>query len=173
MNANVFVVGNAIKYTRKLDEMFKALDESGVITEARLNSLLHDPTVKAYFETLDLDVHEGTALFHILDNGDGEVTREEFIDGILRCKGPARAIDQLVMHAEMKQLESKIAQFIRPLVSKLVQTLVFFCMLGSAKVAGQLSSNRGTSGTSSSNSPMTSFLRVFRFGSDSERASQS
>ena len=35
-------------------------------------------------------------------------------------------------------------------------------MLGSAKVAGQLSSNRGTSGTSSSNSPMTSFLRVFR-----------
>ena len=35
--------------------------------------------------------------------------------------------DQLVMHAEMKQLESKIAQFIRPLVSKLVQTLVFFC----------------------------------------------
>jgi len=146
-------------YTRKLDEMFKALDESGVITEARLNSLLHDPTVKAYFETLDLDVHEGTALFHILDNGDGEVTREEFIDGILRCKGPARAIDQLVMHAEMKQLESKIAQFIS--------------MLGSAKVAGQLSSNRGTSRTSSSNSPMTSFLRVFRFGSDSERASQS
>ncbi|CAE7911691.1 scn4aa [Symbiodinium necroappetens] len=97
------------------------------------------------YVTIIVSRHEGTALFHILDNGDGEVTREEFIDGILRCKGPARAIDQLVMHAELKQLESKIAQFIRT--------------LGSAKIAGQLNSNRGTS---SSSSPTTSFLRFFR-----------
>ena len=45
-------------------------------------------------------------MFHLIDNGDGEaggrrqgdvapkVTLEEFIDGIMRCKGPARAIDQ-------------------------------------------------------------------------------
>ena len=26
--------------------------------------------------------------------GEGQVTYEDFIDGILRCKGPARAIDQ-------------------------------------------------------------------------------
>ena len=40
------------------------------------------------------DVHESTALFHILDDGDGGVTLDEFIDGMVRCKGPARAIDQ-------------------------------------------------------------------------------
>ena len=33
-----------------------------------------EPKVIAYLQTLDLDVHEGHALFHILDNGDGEAT---------------------------------------------------------------------------------------------------
>ena len=80
---------------------------------------------------------EGVALFHLLDNGDGEVTLEdlpgtyhvqaavqptfhcwqgcstteavshqfapvnaqEFVDGILRCKGQARAIDQVAIHS--------------------------------------------------------------------------
>lgn len=80
-----------------------------MITEERLNAMLENPRVKAYFETLDLAVHEGTALFHILDNGDGEVTLEEFIDGILRCKGPARAIDQVAMQADLKGLDQKIS----------------------------------------------------------------
>ena len=30
--------------------------------------------VKDYLQSMDLDVHEGRALFHILDNGDGEAT---------------------------------------------------------------------------------------------------
>ncbi|CAL1125698.1 unnamed protein product [Cladocopium goreaui] len=74
-----------------------------------LKGIPENPRVKAYFETLDLAVHEGTALFHILDNGDGEVTLEEFIDGILRCKGPARAIDQVAMQADLKGLDQKIS----------------------------------------------------------------
>ena len=41
-----------------------------------------------------LELCAGRALFHLLDNGDGEVTLDEFIDGIMRCKGNARAIDQ-------------------------------------------------------------------------------
>ena len=34
-----------------------------------------DPQVMAHLQTLELDVHEGTALFHLLDNGDGEALR--------------------------------------------------------------------------------------------------
>lgn len=99
------------QYVEKLEVMFKAIDETGngMITEERLNQLLSNPTVRAYLETLDLAVPEGTALFHILDNGDGEVTLEEFIDGILRCKGPARAIDQVALHADIRQLDQKLA----------------------------------------------------------------
>lgn len=28
------------------------------------------------------------------DNGDGVITHSEFVDGIVRCKGPARAMEQ-------------------------------------------------------------------------------
>ncbi|CAK9027574.1 unnamed protein product [Durusdinium trenchii] len=84
-----------------------------MITEERLNAMLENPRVKAYFDTLDLAVHEGTALFHILDNGDGEVTLEEFIDGVLRCKGPARAIDQVAMQADLKMLDQKLTVLMR------------------------------------------------------------
>mmetsp|Transcript_30616 Transcript_30616/g.68802 ORF Transcript_30616/g.68802 Transcript_30616/m.68802 type:complete len:597 (-) Transcript_30616:125-1915(-) len=106
------------QYVSKLEMMFKAIvDDSGnsMITEERLNALLSHPTVKAYLETLDLAVPEGTALFNILDNGDGEVTLEEFIDGILRCKGPARAIDQVALHADLRQLDTKLMRMVEVL----------------------------------------------------------
>ncbi|CAJ1348651.1 unnamed protein product [Effrenium voratum] len=96
-------------YVKKLETIFQSIREAnGMISQARLEETLEDPKVKAYFQTLEVDVHEGTALFHILDNGDGEVTLEEFIDGILRCKGPARAIDQVAMQAEMRQMSAKL-----------------------------------------------------------------
>ncbi|CAE7252365.1 TPC1B [Symbiodinium natans] len=98
-------------YVMKLKALFQALDSTGngIITQDVLNQLLEDPKVIAHFQILELDVHEGAALFHVLDDGDGEITCEEFIDGILRCHGPARAIDQLAMHAEMRQLSDTLA----------------------------------------------------------------
>eukprot|EP00439_Symbiodinium_sp_Y106_P072405 s2309_g13.t1 len=74
----------------------------------QLAEILDQTAVKDYLQSMDLDVHEGRALFHILDNGDGEVTLDEFIDGIMRCKGPARAIDQVAMSADMKNLDKKV-----------------------------------------------------------------
>ena len=105
------------KYVEKLEKIFKKLDESGegLITKAQLHQVFQDPKVKAYFQTLDVDVHEGTELFGILDDGDGEVTLDEFINGILRCKGPAKAIDQLAMHADVRQLKRKILRLERAL----------------------------------------------------------
>lgn len=102
------------KLVERLEGMFKVMDEtgSGIITEARLQEILANPKVTAYFATLDLDVHEGIALFHLLDNGDGEVTQEEFISGILRCKGEARAIEQVAMHSELRILGRKVNKLI-------------------------------------------------------------
>ncbi|CAE7463845.1 unnamed protein product [Symbiodinium sp. KB8] len=84
------------EYVEKLEQVFHAMDDSGdgMITEERLTNILANPVAKAYFQTLDVDIYESAALFHLLDNGDGEVTLEEFIEGIMRCKGQARAIDQ-------------------------------------------------------------------------------
>ncbi|CAK8990219.1 unnamed protein product [Durusdinium trenchii] len=106
------------QYVNKLEGIFRAIDDSGngLISEERLSYILSNPKVAAYFQTLDLDVHEGAALFHLLDNGDGEVTLDEFIDGIMRCKGPARAIDQVAMHAEIKNLDTKVTKLFKKLM---------------------------------------------------------
>ncbi|CAK9000774.1 Ankyrin repeat domain-containing protein 17 [Durusdinium trenchii] len=92
------------KYVDKLEAIFKAIDTTGdgMITEERLAEMLANPVVQTYFQTLDVDVHESAALFHLMDNGDGEVTLEEFIHGIMRCKGHARALDQVAMQNQIK-----------------------------------------------------------------------
>lgn len=114
------------EYVEKLEGIFKAIDDGGdgMITEERLTYIMDNPKVKAYFQTLDVDVHEGAALFHILDDGDGECTLEEFIGGILRCKGPARAIDQVAMMADLRLLDKKLSKLMEALSdSSLITTL--------------------------------------------------
>ena len=37
-----------------------------------------------------------------------KVTLDEFINGILRCKGNARAIDQLAMHSDIRQVTKRL-----------------------------------------------------------------
>lgn len=103
------------EYLQKLEDVFAAIDDSGdgMITEEKLAKVFSNPTAVAYFQTLDIDVSESAALFHILDNGDGEVTHEEFIDGIMRCKGPARAMDQVAMLADLRQLDTKMSKVMR------------------------------------------------------------
>ena len=46
-----------------------------------------------------------------------QVTLEEFTDGLLRCKGPARAVEQVAMQAELRQLDGKLKKVLR-LLSK-------------------------------------------------------
>ena len=65
--------------------------------------MLRNEKVAAYFQTLDLDVHEGAtkkirssersrgvALFHLLDNGDGEASIPSFYSKVLLVWGSRR-----------------------------------------------------------------------------------
>lgn len=120
------------QYVAKLRALFTTIDNknTGMITEKQLKQVLDHPNIHAYLETLGLDVKEGVALFHILDDGvprlqvastslrslshgfftseDGQVTLQEFINGIMHCKGEARAIDQVIMQAELRQLARRV-----------------------------------------------------------------
>ena len=97
------------KYIKKLEAVFTAIDAdgSGRINEEELAHVLSLPDVHAHLSTLDVDVKETAALFHLLDDGDGQVTRDEFINGIIHCKGQARAIDQVIMQSELRQLAKR------------------------------------------------------------------
>ena len=53
-----------------------------------------DEAVKAYFESMDLDVWDAWSFFKLLDlDSGGAVEIEEFLMGCLRLRGSARAID--------------------------------------------------------------------------------
>ena len=49
------------KYVQKLEGIFRAIDKTGkgMVTEARLNDIMSNPSVKAYFRSLDVDLHQG------------------------------------------------------------------------------------------------------------------
>ncbi|CAK9115964.1 unnamed protein product [Durusdinium trenchii] len=102
------------EYVDRLEQTFHSIDnsEDGVLTEARLTEALANPKVKAYFATLEIDVQEGAVLFHLLDNGDGEVTLDEFISGVMRCKGPAKAIDTFALQRDLGKLDHKISKLV-------------------------------------------------------------
>ena len=40
---------------------------------------------------------------------------DEFVDGIMRCRGQARAVDQVAMRAELRQLDAKVVQLLQAL----------------------------------------------------------
>jgi len=103
------------EYVERLETTFHSIDnsEDGVLTESRLTEILANPKVKAYFATLEIDVQEGAALFHLLDNGDGEVTLDEFISGVMRCKGPAKAIDTFALQRDLSKLDHKVAALLK------------------------------------------------------------
>lgn len=47
-----------------------------------------------------------------------QVTLDEFVDGILRCRGPARALDQVAMRADLKNLDVKVNALVHFLGAK-------------------------------------------------------
>merc|ERR1712157_356755 len=84
-------------------------DNSGQLSWEEFKTHLEDNRVKAYFQTLDLDIRKAHTLFKLLDrNGSGGVGIEEFLDGCLRLRGEAKSLD---MNLVIYQLETLIKGF--------------------------------------------------------------
>jgi len=97
-------------YARKLQTMFKVLDKSGdgKISWDEFQVLLSDDVTKAWAAAMEIDTRELQELFTYLDTGDGEVTLDEFMEGIPKMKGNARSTDSVHMLALARRLEHKI-----------------------------------------------------------------
>jgi len=69
-------------------------DQSGTVTWAEFEQALNDPNKRKLFKVMDVDPSEARGLFVLMDTANaGEVSVEEFMQGCLRLRGPARAID--------------------------------------------------------------------------------
>merc|ERR1719189_3113084 len=80
-------------YLRHIDNLFTLLDESGdgYISRDEFDSALQQPRVRHWFAALEVDVSDVPKLFQMLEDGDGQVSKEDFIDGLKRVKGAAQS----------------------------------------------------------------------------------
>mmetsp|Transcript_75122 Transcript_75122/g.174201 ORF Transcript_75122/g.174201 Transcript_75122/m.174201 type:complete len:328 (-) Transcript_75122:142-1125(-) len=86
-------------FVSKLSDLFQEADTNGdgYLTMNELQTVLDYPKVRLWMSVVGLDVSDATAIFEILDDGDGRVSQEEFINGIMRLKGYARSTDAVVI----------------------------------------------------------------------------
>eukprot|EP00930_Biecheleria_cincta_P017866 TRINITY_DN1408_c0_g3_i1.p1 TRINITY_DN1408_c0_g3~~TRINITY_DN1408_c0_g3_i1.p1 ORF type:complete len:1031 (-),score=230.78 TRINITY_DN1408_c0_g3_i1:34-3126(-) len=94
--AHAQVVAEA-KTQAELKHMFNMLDEdgSGALSREEFTDVLDDVGFLRQMKMLDIDLEELPDIFDILDDGDGEVTTEEFCMGICRLQGVAMSRDML------------------------------------------------------------------------------
>lgn len=100
------------KYRNQLCEVFHNLDESGngAITKEEFVAAMANPVLRKYLSVLGIDVYEVRSLFDVIDGekGDGQIEAQEFIDGLLRLKGQARAIDMITLLHEGRKTTKHI-----------------------------------------------------------------
>eukprot|EP00931_Biecheleriopsis_adriatica_P045096 TRINITY_DN25845_c0_g1_i1.p1 TRINITY_DN25845_c0_g1~~TRINITY_DN25845_c0_g1_i1.p1 ORF type:complete len:549 (-),score=86.14 TRINITY_DN25845_c0_g1_i1:99-1745(-) len=98
------------KYSTKLHIAFLKMDESGdgMISRDEFKVIMHDPLVQNIMHLLELEVHEGDMLFDILDDGDGHISYDEFIGGVMRLKGTARSLDMIALRNDLHKLRNEL-----------------------------------------------------------------
>lgn len=94
----------------ELQEFFALMDEdkSGKITQEELFNAARQRKVRQKLRALDIMPKDMDDLWDILDDGDGELDVDEFVNGIRRLRGEARAKDILRIQKELRMLESSV-----------------------------------------------------------------
>merc|ERR1711959_464594 len=80
----------------------------GHICLDEFTKMIEEPRVKTWLAVLELEVNEITGLFELLDNGDGSISFEEFIAGVMRMRGSAKAVDLVTLIYENKKVISAL-----------------------------------------------------------------
>merc|ERR1712107_745231 len=105
----------AQSFAKKLRYLFEQLDESGdgILTYDEFEALVHDDKMLALLSSLEVEANDLEELFKLLDNGDGELACDEFVEGAARVKGAARGIDVVVTLTTVKRLERTVHELVQ------------------------------------------------------------
>jgi len=105
------------KYAEEMLDFFHAADQSndGYLTLDEFQQMLDDDRVKTWLSLMEIDILEISEFFYLLAGEDGLVSPQEFVRGILRCKGMARSQDVIAilhsthrMHRELSEMRTKL-----------------------------------------------------------------
>mmetsp|Transcript_89865 Transcript_89865/g.159879 ORF Transcript_89865/g.159879 Transcript_89865/m.159879 type:complete len:421 (-) Transcript_89865:78-1340(-) len=104
-----------LKYAAKVRKLFASVDVSddGSINFEEFSELVHSPMLKFWMSQLDLEYHDLCGLFEFLDNGKGEITLRDFLDGASRLKGSAKAIDVWRLEVKLEVLLGQVLKSVQ------------------------------------------------------------
>lgn len=85
-------------------------DYSGTVSLAEFTKVVQEPRVAHWLGEVGLDLNEMTGLFGLLDDGDGQVSMEEFLAGATRIRGTARSADVVTLIYENRRMMSDLKE---------------------------------------------------------------
>jgi voltage-gated sodium channel len=93
----------------ELYKIFQEVDEdgSGKLTKEEFLDVLDDVAFIRKMKQLDIDLVELPEIFGILDDGDGVLTAEEFISGLMKMHGPCQSKDMLKATRTMMKCQGR------------------------------------------------------------------
>jgi len=91
---------------KDLSALFDEADTNGdsALDMEELDRLLLHPKVCVWLAELGVDASDTQLLFDLLDDGDGQLSKQEFVGGITRLKGEARAQDLVPVAAKCSKI---------------------------------------------------------------------
>jgi len=110
-----FVVDTFVQKCREqqqeISDLFDSidLDKTGRISCEEMAKALQKDNIAAYFQHLEVEVSKVEVLFHVLDsNGNGTISRDEFMQGLRKLHGAANATDVADMIIEEQKMNEKL-----------------------------------------------------------------
>lgn len=85
-------------------------DTGGSLSRREFEQVLKDSRVQAWLAQLELEVNEVRGLFLLLDDGDGNLSFEEFMSGIMRLRGGAKNVDLITLLYENKKIHMELIE---------------------------------------------------------------
>ncbi|CAK9052560.1 unnamed protein product [Durusdinium trenchii] len=97
-------------YTRRVNALFSEADTSGdgMLDLEEFLRLLDNPQLQVWLHMLELDTPDLMGLFHMLDDGKGEISLEALAQLMKRMKGVAKSLDLNKLQHEVAKLHTKV-----------------------------------------------------------------
>lgn len=128
-------------------------DKTGFLNYDKFKKLFEDPAACVYMQTLDVDPGDVHALWHLLDlNGNGKISRNEFILGSSKVRGKATSIDMFQVHDMTEQIINKLED-LQDVTDRITYMAYFFKSPAAADVREPLEAagSQGAAGESTFN----------------------
>merc|ERR1719221_1259724 len=82
-------------------------DGDGSLTWQEFSNICHSEQVTAWLQAMNLTADDIEKMWKLMDDGDGALTGEEFVQGIQRLKGGARNLDLISFYNDFNDFKAE------------------------------------------------------------------